>query len=118
MGLFGKKKKDISISPFDLDWGEVTPDLISSEKSEYTNISNHYLINDLGRELSPIFTAGRITWYSKHIPSEYKPLVLLDIRGQDEIKFNTELKKNWGKGTRDRIENTVNGIELTINLLL
>lgn len=117
MGLFGKKKKSISVSPFDLDWGEVTPDLISAEKSEYINISNHRLTSDFGKELSPIYTAGRIVWYTKHIPPTYKPLILLDIRGQDEIKFNSEVKKDWGKETRSRIENSVNGIELTINLL-
>lgn len=117
MGLFSRKKKKEETSPFELDWGEVTPDLVNSEKSEYTNVSNHYLVNDLGREYSPIFTAGRIIWYAKHIPSEYKSSILLDIRGQDEIKYNTDLKKKWGKETRGRIERSLKGIELTINLL-
>lgn len=97
MNLFRKRKTDINLSPFEFDWGEVTPDLVNSDKGEYTNISNHYLVNNEGRKLSPIFSTGRVIWYSKHLPHNLKPLVLLDIRGQDEISFNTDVKKTGAK---------------------
>ncbi len=39
MGLF-KKKKVNSLSPFDLDWGEITPDIYNGETNEAFHICN------------------------------------------------------------------------------
>lgn len=103
-------------SPFDMDWGEVTPDIYSKNKSQTTNISSHSLLNQNGRKLSPIFSAARIIWYSNHLPGDLSQKALLDIRGQREIKFNQEVHDEWRNEMNSRIQKK-GSIKYEINLL-
>jgi hypothetical protein len=111
-----KKSKSVP-NPFELDWGEITPDIYEKDKNEITNVAAHFISNEDGQRFSPIYVAGRVLWYNEHLPTELKQRVLLDIRGQDEIKYNTEIKANWGKATRSRVEAKKENLEFVINLL-
>jgi hypothetical protein len=109
MGLF-KKKKVNSLSPFDLDWGEITPDIYNGETNEAFHICNHYHISEEGRNISRIFTSGRVVWYHPHLPKKSSHHIRLDIRGQNEISFEIEQHREWKKqvqiavSRKDKIE--------------
>lgn len=117
MGLFGKKKKDTSISPFDLDWGEITPDGYNSDEGKALYTFNHFHLSQEARELSRIYSSGRVNWYSIHLPRNSKHHIILDIRGQEEIEFEFDLQKKWADEIRSKISTETTASECEINCL-
>jgi hypothetical protein len=89
MGLF-KKKKVNSLSPFDLDWGEITPDIYNGETNEAFHICNHYHIS--GKDVTyleyslQVELSGIILIYLKKARIIYD--LILEVKIKYLLKFN------------------------------
>lgn len=117
MGLFSKKKKKKN-SPFELDWGKITPDGYNSNENKALYVFNHHFLNEESRRLSRIFAGGRVNWYSNHLPGNCKNELLLDIRGQDEVTFELQFQEEWGKGIKEKNTKLLEQDNLIVEFLI
>ncbi len=115
MGLFSKKKKN---SPFELDWGKITPDGYNSKENKALYVFNHHFLNEESRKFSKVFAGGRVNWYSNRLPKNCKNELLLDIRGQDEITFELQFQEEWGKGIKEKNSKLLEQGNLVIEFLI
>lgn len=102
MGLFSRKKKNNPTSPFELDWGEITPEGYNASENKALYVFNHDFLSAESRKFSRIYAGGRVNWYIRHLPANCVNEVVLDIRGQDEVTFELDLQKEWGEGVRQK----------------
>ena len=117
MGLFSRKKKGNEVSPFELDWGEITPDGYNSEKRESFYVANFLMTEESSRKLAKIYLSGKINWYEKHLPKGSKHHLRLDISGQREIKFEIDMMRNWKDQTVKQTRMKNDNIDLYIDIL-
>jgi len=115
--MFFKSKKETPVDPFELDWGEITPDGYNQNEKSSLCVFAHSLISEEARPLSSIFAAGRIVWYNNHLPEGTANKVLLDIRGQDAMKYEFEIQENWAKELRSRTIDVHSNMILEIECL-
>lgn len=118
MGLFSKKKKGISISPFDFDWGEVTPDASSMDEKEAFYVYNFSMIDEQRRDLARIFIANKTLWYEQELPKGFKHHLRLDVSGQEEIEFQVSMMREWKKVTIDKIKEKNIDIEIYMDFIM
>lgn len=114
--IFKKSKQDNN--PFKLDWGEVSPDLFSEEKNETVYVLNFDFLSQESRELAMDFTVGKILWYQKHLPNNCAHIIDLDLRGQDEIKYELEIQDNWRDDVLKKIKQVAPEIRIEINIII
>jgi hypothetical protein len=71
-----------SKDPYELNWGNVTPDGFNEEKKEVINIFNFDISSAEKISRCVIFSVGKIIWINKHIIKGTKQKVIFDLRGQ------------------------------------
>lgn len=75
MGLFSK-------NPYDLDWGNVTPDGYNEAEKMALSVFNFDISSAERIDRCIIYSVGKILWLNKHLPEETTQKVLFDLRGQ------------------------------------
>jgi hypothetical protein len=71
----------VPIDPWALDWGPVTPDLMSQDSTVAAHVVNHELSGaNVGRTLR--FLRARIRFHARHLPPGCAQEVVVDTRGQ------------------------------------
>ena len=74
--------KMYSTNPYELDWGNVTPDGYQIETREVLYVFNFDISSTAKIERCILFTIGKIIWTDKHIPENTNQKVIFDLRGQ------------------------------------
>ena len=102
-------------NPFELDWGEVTPEGFDDSKNQALHVLNCFLQSTESRNLCQIFLVGRIVWFSKHLPPNCSHRVRLDTRGQS-ISVNTLYK--WREVALSKIRERMPAVQVEIEFLV
>lgn len=71
-----------SKDPYELDWGNITPEGFDQEKKEVIHIFNFDISSAEKVSKCSVFSVGKIIWVNKHIPKGTTQKVILDLRGQ------------------------------------
>lgn len=80
INTFGEDKHENN--PFKLDWGEVTPEKYNESVKEAFYVCNFCMKNEEARNSARLFLAGKVSWYSNHLPIGTLHRIRMDIRGQ------------------------------------
>ena len=112
------RKKNTGNNPFALDWGVVTPEQYSKEKNDAVYVLNFDFHVEESRNLAKTFTIGRILWYHKHLPKNCSHNITLDLRGQDEIKFELEIHDQWRADVLQTVKRNIPGVKIEMTIII
>jgi hypothetical protein len=70
------------VNPFDLDWGEVTPEFANENRRLALHVVNHDLGNPANVRRTLRFLVARSRWFARHLPAEWRQHIVIDDRGQ------------------------------------
>jgi len=88
--------EEISINPYNLDWGTITPTAFSESNKEILHVFNFDISSKENIEKAIIFSTGKIIWTSKHVPTDTTQKIVFDLRGQPITLLDRarKMKKN------------------------
>jgi hypothetical protein len=102
------------MDPYSLDWGTITPEGFSSDKNIALHVFNFFLKDEENRSLSIKFIAGKVKWYSTHLPEDCSQIIRVDARGQ-ELDF--EVLIDFKEALRNAISQKVKKIKFELEIL-
>lgn len=103
---------------FDLNWGEISPDLYDEKNNEAVYVFNFSFISPEARNLVKKFAVGKVLWYHDQLPKNCRQVVELDLRGQDEIKYELEIQDEWIEDASNRIKKINNKANFHFGLIV
>ncbi|MBL4705907.1 MAG: hypothetical protein JKY54_15380 [Flavobacteriales bacterium] len=112
MGIFSKIKG--KTSAFDLDWGEVTPDVYDEKKNESSYICAHDYLSEESIKYSQILITGRVLWYQKYLHEATHNSISIDISGQYEIADSLKKREEVVRGLENKILSSNNTLSLEV----
>lgn len=71
------------MDPLELDWGTVTPELVSEDSSYAVHVINHAIGSNAQLERNLAFIRGRVAVFTRVLPPEMGQQIIFDDRGQD-----------------------------------
>ena len=82
----------MTMDPYILDWGPITPSGFSEKNKEVLLVFNLDISSKEFIDRAIIFCTGKIIWTSKNIPMDATQKIVFDLRGQP-ITFIDRAKK-------------------------
>jgi hypothetical protein len=70
------------MNPFDLEWGEVTPEGYDKDQNQAFHVINCSMIGLENRRRCLVYLVGRVAWFSKHLPKGCSHRIRIDTSGQ------------------------------------
>lgn len=101
-------------NPFELDWGEVTPEAFDDVNNQALHVLNSFLRSPESRDLCLVYLVGRVVWFSKHLPPNCSHRIRFDTRGQS-ISVNTLNK--WREAALSKIRERLPAVRVEIEFL-
>jgi hypothetical protein len=103
------------MKPFDLNWGEVTPEGFNREMNQALHVFNFSMNSAENRQLALIFLIGRVIWFHKHLPPGCSQRVRVDVCGQ---YVSDEALDEWREIALTRVKHEVPNLNLSIEFLV
>lgn len=81
--------------PYELDWGNVTPDGFDEKNQEIVHVFNFDISSKDKIDNCIIFSVGKIVWSHFHIPEGIKQKLVFDLRGQPLVFLERARKMKY-----------------------
>jgi hypothetical protein len=102
-------------NPFELDWGEVTPEGFDNNKNQALHVLNCFMQSPESRRLVLIYLIGRIVWFNKHLPPGCCHRIRIDTGGQF---ISVNVLNKWREAALSKIRERLPAVQIEIEFLV
>lgn len=110
--MFGLSSTD----PYELDWGNFTPEGYDPGKKEAIHVFNFDITSIEKVDRSIVYSVGKIIWAHQTLPEDSVQKVVYDLRGQPLVLLDRA--KKLKQSVLDKVTTINPGIRLSIEILI